>query len=65
MDDCSVFSSRDHDHIVRGDGDGERFWLPTTIKDFDDSKKDFLKKAKAKSTKKRIRSEVTGRIAAS
>ena len=43
MDDCSVFSSRDHDHIVRGDGDGERFCLPTTIKDFDDSKKDFFK----------------------
>ena len=40
MDDCSVFSSSDH---VRGDGDGERFWLPTTIKDFDDSKKDFFK----------------------
>ena len=40
MDDCSVFSSSDH---VRGDGDGERFCLPTAIKDFDDSKKDFFK----------------------
>ena len=52
IDDCSVFSSRDHDHIVIGDGHGGRFCLPTTINDFDDSKKDFLKKPKPNRQKK-------------